>query len=65
VPASVRPSVELNPLTPVFEGFRLAFLGSGSVSAAELGLSAAGMVVLLAAGLMLFTHIERTFMDTV
>ncbi|MCC7044026.1 MAG: ABC transporter permease [Acidobacteria bacterium] len=65
VPASVRPIVELNPLTPVFEGFRLAFLGSGSVSAAELGLSAAGMVALLAAGLMLFTHIERTFMDTV
>jgi lipopolysaccharide transport system permease protein len=65
VPASVRPFVDLNPLTPVLEGFRLAFLGVGSVTVGDLVVSAAGMVLLLAVGLMLFTHIERTFMDTV
>lgn len=65
VPPSLRPWVELNPLTPVFEGFRLAFLGVGTVTPGDLATSAAGMAVLLAVGLMLFTHIERTFMDTV
>lgn len=65
VPQSIRWLVELNPLTPVLEGFRLAFLGVGSVTLNELAISAAGMGILLAVGLMLFTHIERTFMDTV
>jgi lipopolysaccharide transport system permease protein len=65
VPDRLRPLVEWNPLTPVLEGFRLAFLGVGTVSLEHLAGSAVGMFVLLAAGLMLFTHIERTFMDTV
>jgi lipopolysaccharide transport system permease protein len=65
VPDRLRPLVEWNPLTPVIEGFRLAFLGVGTVSLEHLAGSAVGMFVLLGAGLMLFTHIERTFMDTV
>lgn len=65
VPSSLRPLVELNPLTPVLEGFRLAFLGVGTVTVQQLAMSGAGMIVLLVVGLMLFTHIERSFMDTV
>jgi lipopolysaccharide transport system permease protein len=65
VPDRLRPFVAWNPLTPVLEGFRLAFLGVGTVTAEHLWFSAAGMVLLLALGLMLFTHIERSFMDTV
>ena len=65
VPSNLRPLVELNPLTPVLEGFRLAFLGVGTVTMQQLAMSGAGMVVLVVVGLMLFTHIERSFMDTV
>lgn len=65
VPSNLRPFVELNPLTPVLEGFRLAFLGVGTVTMEQLAMSGAGMVVLVVVGLMLFTHIERSFMDTV
>lgn len=64
VPEAMRPFVAWNPLTPVLEGFRLAFLGVGTVTVGSLTLSAAVMVVLLAVGLSLFTHVERTFMDT-
>lgn len=69
-PASLMPAkyawvVRLNPLTPVFEGFRLGFLGAGSVSVLALAISFGVMLVLLTIGLMLFTHVERTFMDTV
>ena len=56
---------EINPLTPIVEGFRLAFLGAGSVDALQLGISFGIMLVVLAVGLMLFTHVEKTFMDTV
>jgi lipopolysaccharide transport system permease protein len=54
-----------NPLTPVIEGFRLAFLGTGSVDLAHLAVSFGVMLAVLAIGLMLFTHVERTFMDTI
>lgn len=56
---------KLNPLTPIFEGLRLAFLGAGDVSVAQLATSFGIMVVVLLVGLMLFTHVEKSFMDTV
>jgi len=56
---------ELNPLVPVIEGFRLAFLGAGTVDLAQVAASFGVMLAVLAVGLMLFTHVERTFMDTV
>lgn len=67
--AAIRGHAELivtsNPMTPVIETFRYAFLGTGSFSWAYLGLSAAVATVILAAGILLFNHVERTFMDTV
>ena len=65
VPARYRWLAQLNPLTPIMEGFRLGFLGVGTVDTQQLVASFAGMLVLLALGLMLFTHVERIFMDTV
>jgi lipopolysaccharide transport system permease protein len=65
VPARYRWVMEVNPLTPIIEGFRLGFLGEGSVDAQQLGISFGIMLVVLATGLMLFTHVEQTFMDTV
>ncbi len=54
-----------NPLTPVFESFRRGLLGNGTVSLEQLAVSAATMVVVLFAGLLLFTRADRTFMDTI
>lgn len=65
MPAKYRWVLQINPLTPIVEGFRLAFLGAGSVDALQLGVSFAVMLVVLVVGLMLFTHVEKTFMDTV
>jgi lipopolysaccharide transport system permease protein len=65
MPANYRWVLQFNPLTPIVEGFRLGFLGAGSVDAMQLGVSFGLMLVVLAIGLMLFTHVEQTFMDTV
>ena len=65
MPEKWRWVLQLNPLTPIVEGFRLAFLGAGSVNALQLGTSFGVMLIVLAVGLMLFTHVEKTFMDTV
>jgi lipopolysaccharide transport system permease protein len=54
-----------NPLTPIVEGFRLGFLGAGNVTVMQLGVSFGIMLAVLAVGMMLFTHVEKTFMDTV
>ena len=56
----------LNPLTPVFEGLRLGLLGVGDLNLAQLSTSFGLMIaVLIVNFLMLFTHVEKTFMDTV
>ncbi len=55
----------INPLTPLVEGFRLAFFGTGTVTPLLLGMSAAGTVVVLIVGLFAFQQAERTFADTV
>ena len=54
-----------NPMTPVIETFRYAFLGTGTFSWGHLGLSATAATILLAAGVLLFNRVEKTFMDTV
>jgi lipopolysaccharide transport system permease protein len=54
-----------NPMTPVIETFRYAFLGTGTFSWGYIGVSAAASAVTLAAGILLFNHVEKTFMDTV
>lgn len=65
VPERYRWLVQLNPLTPIFEGLRLALLGVGTVTTGDLLLSGGVMLAVLAVGLMIFTRVERTFMDTV
>lgn len=65
LPPSARWVARLNPLAPLIEGFRRAFLGTGGVSAPELAVSFGLLLVVLAVGLTLFTRVERTFIDTV
>ncbi len=65
VPPQYRWVMQLNPLTVIMEGFRLAFLGVGNVDMVHLAASFGIMLVVLVVGLMLFTHVERIFLDTV
>ncbi len=56
--------VKYNPLASLVESFRNAMLG-GDIPWSGLGYSAAFSVVLLLLGSLLFSRVERTFMDTV
>lgn len=57
--------ITLNPLTPLVEAFRYAMLGVGSFDTGSFGYSIGFMVVTLFFGLLIFSKVERTFMDTV
>lgn len=54
-----------NPLTPVIEAFRYALFGTGTVNTAGLMYSSGCIVLVLFLGLLIFSKVERTFMDTV
>jgi lipopolysaccharide transport system permease protein len=54
-----------NPMTPIVETFRYAYLGSGTLDVAYLCYSAGFTAAILLLGIVLFNHVERTFMDTV
>ena len=55
----------LNPMTPVIELFRSAFLGVEYTCGFYYGISWITTLVVLLIGIILFARIERTFMDTV
>lgn len=55
----------LNPVSPIVEAFRYSFLGSGSIPWNYLGISVITTLVVLFVGVVLFSRVEKTFMDTV
>ena len=57
--------IKLNPMTPIVETFRYAFLGAGSVHPLDLLYSAGFMLVIVLVGAVMFNRVEATFMDTV
>ncbi len=65
IPDQYRWIILANPMTPIIETFRYAFLGTGTFSWEMLAYSAAATAVILALGVLLFNHVEKTFMDTV
>ena len=54
-----------NPMTPIVEVFRLAFLGVSAIDPVWLLYSAAFTGIVFLAGALIFNHVENTFMDTV
>jgi lipopolysaccharide transport system permease protein len=65
LPDPYRTWMALNPIAPVMEIFRYAYLGAGQPS---IGMLATGLLVtvaILLVGILLFNKVERTFMDTV
>ncbi|HSO79947.1 MAG TPA: ABC transporter permease [Chromatiaceae bacterium] len=65
LPEPYRTWMLLNPIAPIMELFRHAYLGAGSVSLGLLTYSIAITAVILFIGIVLFNRVERTFMDTV
>jgi lipopolysaccharide transport system permease protein len=65
LPAHYRWIMLANPMTPVIETFRYAFLGAGAFSWEYLGLSALVALIVLTIGILLFNRVEKTFLDTV
>jgi len=57
--------IALNPMAPIIEFFRFSFLGVGTVSPLHMMLSALTTLLVLATGIILFSRIEKSFMDTV
>jgi lipopolysaccharide transport system permease protein len=57
--------VSLNPIAPIVEAFRYAYLGQGTMDLPMLGVSALVILTTVAVGVVMFNSVERTFMDTV
>lgn len=64
-PEKYRCILELNPLTPIFEAFKYGTLGTGSLDWGGLAYSAVFMLVSLFFAVVIFSRVERNFMDTV
>jgi lipopolysaccharide transport system permease protein len=54
-----------NPLTPIVEAFRYGLFGTGTLDSLGLLYSGGFIVVTLILGMVFFSKVERTFMDTV
>ena len=65
ISGKLRTIMLLNPVSPIVETFRYAFLGSGVLSIKFLAISIVTTIVVLFIGVILFSRVEKTFMDTV
>ncbi|MGB2963584.1 MAG: ABC transporter permease [Anaerolineales bacterium] len=65
IPERFRPLILANPVTPIVETFRYAFLGAGTVDLGHLLYSFIFMLVVVALGIVIFNRVEQNFMDTI
>lgn len=65
IPIKWRNLMLLNPVSPIIETFRYAFLGSGSIPWLYLGISVITTFIVLFIGIVLFNKVQKTFMDTI
>jgi lipopolysaccharide transport system permease protein len=54
-----------NPLTPIVEAYRYALFGTGTVDTTGLIFSSSFILIVLFFGMLIFSKVERSFMDTV
>lgn len=64
-PEKYRAILELNPLTSIFEAFKYGCLGCGSLDWGGLLYSTLFLCVTLFLSVIIFTRVERNFMDTI
>ena len=65
IPQRYQAILQFNPISPVVETFRYAFLGGGAVNIPQLIYSFGLMLILIILGAVIFNRVEATFMDTV
>jgi lipopolysaccharide transport system permease protein len=65
IPEKYRSLFSLNPMASVVECFRAIFLGTSSINASFIVIGWAITLAVLFTGMILFTRIEKTFVDTV
>lgn len=65
VPVGKQWLIYANPLTSIFDVYRLAFLGVGEINLGGLLYSVSFAFVVYVLGLLVFNRVERSFMDTV
>ena len=64
-PEKYRDIIALNPLTPIFETFKYSCMGCGMLDWGGLLYSTLFMLVTLFCAVVIFSRVERNFMDTV
>lgn len=65
IPDEMYNLIMLNPMAPVVNNFRYAFLGCGNFEWHYWGISWMVTLVVLFVGIVVFNKVEKTFMDTV
>ena len=55
----------LNPMAPLMESWRRSVIGAGEITRGYWGISWIITIAVLLVGVVLFSRIEKTFMDTV
>lgn len=65
IPEWLLPYYVLNPMVAIIESFRYAFFGSSAIKLSHIGISWCVTLLLVFFGVVLFSRIEKTFMDTV
>ena len=65
IPEWLLPWYVLNPMVAVVESFRYMFFGTSAIQWNQIGISWLLTVIILFVGVVVFSRIEKTFMDTV
>ena len=65
IPEWLLPYYVLNPMVAMVESFRFAFFGTSVITMGQIGISWCLTLALVFLGIVLFSRIEKTFMDTV
>ena len=65
VPDRYQIFILINPMTAVVESFRAAFFGASSLMSQELILSIILTILIFLGGIIVFSRVEKTFLDTV
>lgn len=65
IPTKWQSIMLLNPVAPIVETFRYAFLGSGTIPWFYLGIGVITTLIVLFIGIILFNKVQKTFMDTI
>tara|TARA_B100000315_G_scaffold254816_1_gene296682 strand:+ start:1693 stop:2556 length:864 start_codon:yes stop_codon:yes gene_type:complete len=65
IPDRLRPFYILNPMVSVVESFRSAFLGISTIEPIHIAISISVTTLVFILGVLMFSKVEKTFMDTV